>query len=285
MRRELLQGKSNELQSQGFAIKATKSADDITRLFIAFLPVLMDFKTFYTLWREWQVVYQDNKIELAVAGHQPIAGYWQERLAKLPDSAEILSEVTAGDMPQVIRYQHYQAKLNASDYRRLKVLSQKQQVSLTTLILVMIQDIIVEQVQSTDFRLNLILGNRLPLHPYLGDKAEYATSVDVLPIVVQQGKNFLQRAKNLAALLHEDAKHLTTSALPALQRAELMDNAWLPVQVECNLQQGLREVLLPAPADIVYYAGDDLRVNYEVSIWEQAGDICYRCSMPKGVAE
>lgn len=280
LRQELLKGKSKELESQGFAIKAVQA--DVLRLFIVFLPTLMDGKKFQGIWREWQACYQDNNLELARIGHQPLADYWNKRLEKLPSSAAILSKKIVEPNNAII-YEHHEAKLSANDYRCLKVLSQKHQLSLTVILLTMVQDIIVEYLQSTDFRLNLWLENRLPLYPYLGDKADYATSLNVLPIVAQADKSFLQRAQQLATNLREDAKYLTTATLPVLQAAELSDSALLPLSVECNLQQGLRYSLLAMPADIIYYAGDDYRAEYSLSIWEDAGDIKYRCSVPRGV--
>lgn len=283
LRQELLNGKSKEVAIQGFAIKAISSVNAL-RLFIAFAPGLMKGRKFSIIWREWQAYYQDNNLELASVGYQPVADYWNKRLEKLPDSAPILPKKIAEPNNAVI-YEHHEAKLPANDYRRLKVLSQTHQLSLTTLLLTMIQDIVVDYVQSTDFRLNLLLENRLPLYPYLGDKADYATSLCVLPITATAEKSFLQRAAGLSAALREDAKYLSTAVLPMLDAAELSDNSVLPLIIECNLQQGLRQALFAAPADITYYSGEDYCAHYAISIFEEAGDIRYRCSAPKGVIE
>lgn len=286
VREQLLSGTLPEFISAGIAVKATQTTKAI-RLHIACDSELMDAAQFTLWWRQWQAWYQDPDLELAASSLQPVPEYWNAQLAGLPDSASIVPIVAAKtvDTSASIRFQHYEGRLPASDYRRLKVLSQQHQIALSVLLFTMIQDIVIEQVQSTQFRLNLLLGNRLPLHPYLGDKADYATALAVLPLLAESSPTFLERAEALSAQVRTAAQHLTTAALPALVKAEAEDKALLPLLIECNLQQGLRQTLLPMPADIVYYNGDDLRVNYQVSMWEQAGDICYRCSMPKGFTE
>jgi len=278
LRQEL---QKNFKQNPAVALKATLSPSAVTRLFIVFPTDVMDEKKFYVLWREWQALYQDHKLKLAVPGIAKDSDYWQARLNALPASAAIAPAEkiqTLGEFS--CRFEHYQDRLLASDYRRLKVLAQKYQLSLTVLILVAVYEILLVETETTTFRLNLVLDNRLPLYPYLGDKADYASSIAVLPLVFSSGKTLLERAENLALSLKEDAKHLTTSTLPVLYVSEWADQAALPLLIECNLQQGLRHNLLAEPADIVT-CSHALRVNYYLNIWEEGGELCYRCSLPK----
>lgn len=279
LRQEL---QKNFKQNPTVALKATLSASSVTRLFIIFPADVMDAQKFYFIWREWQALYQDHKLTLAVPGIAKDSDYWQARLNALPASSPIslITEKMQMSGEFSCRFEHYQDRVQASQYRRLKVLAQKYQVSLTVLILVAVHEILVEQTETSMFRLNLVLGNRLPLYPYLGDKADYATSTAMLPLVLSSGKTLLECAENLALSLKEDAKQLTTSTLPALYAAEWADQSTVPLLLECNLQQGLRHNLLAEPADIVT-CSHALRVNYYLNVWKEGGELCYRCSLPK----
>tara|TARA_R110000868_G_scaffold8205_7_gene42738 strand:- start:49141 stop:50115 length:975 start_codon:yes stop_codon:yes gene_type:complete len=231
------------------------------------------------LWRDWSVLYQQPQTKLRQAqGDVKLASY----LTSIAPAPKFKQPINVGSQMYV---EHEYGKLDWQQYRNLQQQAETEQVPLSLLLLALIMDLLQSQVQSAWHRVNVTLLNRLPLFPYLNDKAAFATSTTVLPLNVAAENNVLARAKGLAEQLQQVNLQLNVETLPALNTFEREQAEHAAVYFTCAIEQGITatQAAMVEMPNIVFSSQVGLTSNVWIDVWESQGDLHYRWSYNKGL--
>ncbi len=272
-----------------FYMKATQRQEKALRLHICFNSQFIDAKVWQVLQREWVTLYQYPNLQLLAveASAEPSAddkAYWAGRLATLPTSVDSKKEFSA--LPEY-HYEHRYGMLSAAQTTKLAGQAQKLGVSLPTVLFTLFSSTLQRFAKETDCAIYVNLLNRLPLYPFLGDKAAFATSLQLLPLTKPEGQTFAARLRAADAALRKDLPHLSAESMSLLQAVELENSDQVPVVFTCHLEQGLaaEQVAPYKPIDIIYHSGQVPHVPFEYHVWEDKTGIHYRWSYIRELAK
>ncbi|MFO1431951.1 MAG: amino acid adenylation domain-containing protein [Candidatus Competibacteraceae bacterium] len=291
-----------------YEVRATRMDGDRLRLHVNFDLIVGDAWCFRMLLDEWAKLYDDPEaarppLDLSyrdyVLALESLEGsalferdleYWRRHLAELPPPPQIpLAKSPA--MLSKHRPQHWFARLEATEWERLKRKINRAQLTPSGFFVAALSEVLTVWSKSPRFALNVTVFNRLPLHPQVNDilVGEF-NSFLLLAIDNSPQIPFVERARKLQEQLWEHLEHRWVSGVRLMRELVRLRGAspgetLMPVVFTSTLahHEGEGEIPTRIPGKWVYETSQTAQVWMENHLWEENGELLLHVDIVDGL--
>ncbi|WP_341299967.1 amino acid adenylation domain-containing protein [Lysinibacillus sp. FSL H8-0500] len=213
-----------------FAIEASLSHDQKTRLHVSFDNTVFDGYSIFLLFDEWYKLYnapaltlpminisfRDYAIALAdlkkSSQYKKDMDYWEARIQKLPPAPELPIEKQPHDIAEQ-KFTRYQAMLSKDKWTAIKQMAYQLKLTPSNVIMTAYAEVLGRYSRHQHFTLNLTHFNRLPLHEDVDKLVGDFTSLVLVEIDHRHESNFIMRCQDTQRQLLQDLEHTLVSGV------------------------------------------------------------------------
>ncbi|MBQ7433959.1 MAG: amino acid adenylation domain-containing protein [Lachnospiraceae bacterium] len=224
-----------------FHVEASLLPEDEVRLHIGFDNLIFDgFSMFYVI-QEWAKYYYDENLkkdDYSISFREYVIAceklkqseqykldreYWQQEIETLPPAPQL--PVKNGKEEK--GFTRRSAKLSPAQWESLKSFAQGHNITPVSMLLGIFAEVIKRWSKQPEFTLNLTQFRRLPLHPEVEKLIGDFTTLNLLRIDNEQGKNLIEKIQIIQKQLMSDLEHSLYSGVE-VERA--LANKWNDTQ-------------------------------------------------------
>jgi len=218
-----------------FHIRAVKLDAALTLLLFSIDLIVVDTRSFVTLFREWAELYRDPQAQkqplgytfqqytrqepalVSTAGYQRAEAYWTRRIPELPAAPQLPLRIdpSAVHEPRFVRYADV---LDAPRWSALKERGKEHGLTPSVLLCTAYVEVLERWSQNAHFTLNVIPSVRRPLHPEVNEVVGPFSAIDLLEIDQRAPATFVERARALQARLYDDLDHMQYNGVKVLRK-------------------------------------------------------------------
>jgi len=137
--------------------------------------------------------------------YQRSLGYWRSRLASLPPSPDL--PLAKNPASVASRFVRRRGSLDPAEWRRFKSRASQAGLTSTAALATLFAEVLAAWSKSSSFTLNLLLFNRLPVHPQVTELVGNFSSTLLLEVSNPPAEPFSVRARRLQEQLWRDIDH------------------------------------------------------------------------------
>ncbi|MGW6982530.1 non-ribosomal peptide synthetase [Streptomyces sp. NPDC054932] len=278
-----------------FEMHAACLDDRRTRLYFSIDLLICDLRSFQVLLDEWLQLYTNPgavlpPLELSFRDYvlaerawedsdtyRRSREYWRNRIPGLAPAPElpVIKPLSDVSKPSFVRHS---TTLEPEVWSRLKQRAKKARLTPATVLLAAFAEVLSVWSKSPRFTLNLILFNRLPVHPQVNDVIGEFTSMILLGVDNSGPDSFEARATRMQEQLWDDLDHRHfhgVNVLRELARSQgSAHGATMPVVFTCDV---VHDFMAPEKAttssmgDFVYGLSQTPQVSLDHQAFERGG--------------
>ncbi|MDP7042302.1 MAG: condensation domain-containing protein, partial [Gammaproteobacteria bacterium] len=229
-----------------FELSASLQPDGKTRIHISLDCLITDARSFQIMSAELLAFYEDEELELPVAGlsfrdyvlaerklrdsafYTRALDYWKQRLETLP----AMPALPLACAPETLDEHHFNqrgAELSREEWERFQARASQAGITPTAALLQCFGETLAAWSRSPRLTLNLTLFNRMPLHPDVDDIVGDFTSLVLLGIDELDHGNFEGRAQRLQKELWRGVDNRFVSGVRVLRELAQMGDRIQPM--------------------------------------------------------
>ncbi|MBM7776028.1 amino acid adenylation domain-containing protein [Actinokineospora baliensis] len=213
-----------------FDVRATRLDDTTTRLHIGLDALIIDAWSTSLLFKEWAATYRgevDSLPELEITYRDYVTAaaeidspaardYWKERIATLPPAPELPLAVSPASIGTP-RFTHRSTRLDPATWSAFKRNAQEHGVTASAALATAYAQVLAAWSKSSDFTLNVLFFNRVPLHPQVPDVVGNFSATTLLEVHSAADEAFAARADRVQRQLWTDLEHSAVSGVEVLR--------------------------------------------------------------------
>ncbi|MBB4895859.1 amino acid adenylation domain-containing protein [Streptomyces olivoverticillatus] len=217
-----------------FDIRATRVDGCRTRLHVGLDALIIDAWSTSLLFREWAAAYRDPDRQLPEPAityrdyvlatrelqqspdHAASLEYWRERVKTLPPAPELPLATNPSSLAEP-EFTHRSARIEEDGWVRFKHHAANAGVTPSAALCTAYAQVLAAWSKSSHFTLNLLVFNRMPLHPDVESVVGNFSATTLLEVRHSPAEAFTARAEKLQKQLWQDLEHSRVSGVQVLR--------------------------------------------------------------------
>jgi amino acid adenylation domain-containing protein len=203
-----------------FEVRVTKVAETDWRLHLNIDALILDGESYNLLMREVfelyahpaaprapaAVSFRDYVLHLRGQDTEAARAYWQARIDSLPPAPALPLAIDPARLSDP-RFSRHQARLDPALWQRLKARAAAHGLTASNVLMTAYAEVLGTWASSSDFTLNLTVGDRRPFHPDISSMLGVFTNLTPLEIRGANRGSFRERARVQQRQLARDLDH------------------------------------------------------------------------------
>jgi len=215
-----------------FDVRATRIDSRTTRLHVGFDALIVDGYSTSIVFREWAAAYRGERLselELryrdyviavkAIEGddeYRQALEYWLGRVGTLPSAPPLPLAVKPATLEQPV-FNHRSARFDPADWAALRKYATEAGTTASTALCTAYAKVLAAWSGASHFTLNLLVFNRLPLHPQVAAVVGNFSSTLLLEVRDDPAEPFAAGVGRLQRQLWQDLEHARVSGVQVLR--------------------------------------------------------------------